>query len=237
MATTHGSASYPLLSSKPWAIIAIPLGVVAGLAALAVIFHTRRRRRLKSRLLVSSDPRARQALERDLQEAWVRGASSHGNSQQQQQQQQQQQRATTRWVRPASRWAWAHNVLQSRAEEGLNELGEAPPPYDARKRDGAGAGPSSPGPPKPPDGVELRDMLSDAGRRTEEDGGEVQEDHHRPGASGRAAADADASPLLPPPPGYVERVPGGRGAGQQLDWGGAAVARPPTAVLPGPRWA
>lgn len=232
MATTHGSASYPLLSSKPWAIIAIPLGVVAGLGALAVIFHTRRRRRLKSRLLVSSDPRARQALERDLQEAWVRGASSHGNSQ-------QQQRTTTRWVRPASRWAWAHNVLQSRAEEGLNELGEAPPPYDARKRDGDGPGPA-PGPPKPPDGVELRDMLSGAGRRTEEDGGEEQEeDHHRrAGASGRAGADADASPLLPPPPGYLERVRGGRDAGgQQLDSGGAAVARPPTAVLPGPRWA
>ncbi|KAL1866990.1 hypothetical protein VTK73DRAFT_4400 [Phialemonium thermophilum] len=156
MSTNHGSAGFSPFPDKPWVWIAIPLGVVGGLGILAVLIHTRRRRRIKARLLISSDPNARQALERDLQEAWVRGAtavSADGSSSRTPPYRSLLRSppnplapsSTTsplppprsRWVRPsATRWAWAHNVLQARPEEGLNELGEAPPPYDGRKRDG-----------------------------------------------------------------------------------------------------
>ncbi|KAH8902749.1 hypothetical protein BR93DRAFT_233416 [Coniochaeta sp. PMI_546] len=130
MATTNGSAA-PDLHSRPWAYIAIPLAIVAGLGLIAVLLHTQRRKRLlKARLqYVGSNPGARRALERDLQEAWMRGAP--------QEDRRQQRRATRRWSRNANgggRWAWARELLTARSEEGLNEFGEAPPPYDGRRR-------------------------------------------------------------------------------------------------------
>ncbi|OIW28978.1 hypothetical protein CONLIGDRAFT_402955 [Coniochaeta ligniaria NRRL 30616] len=130
MATTGGSAASDL-NSRPWAYIAIPLAIVVGLGLIAALLHTARRKRLmKARLqYVGSNPGARRALERDLQEAWMRGAP--------QEEQRQQRRAMGRWSRNANgggRWAWARELLTARSEEGLNEFGEAPPPYDGRRR-------------------------------------------------------------------------------------------------------
>lgn len=116
MATTHGSAAGDL-TSKPWAYIAIPVGIVIFLGLTAVVLHTRRQKLIHKRRLhyVGSNPHARRALERDLQEAWMRGAP-------------QERRGLRRWSR-RGRWAWASNLLSVRGEEGLNEFGEAPPPY------------------------------------------------------------------------------------------------------------
>lgn len=130
MATTDGSAASDL-SSRPWAYVAIPLAIVVGLGLIAVLLHSQRRKRLlKARLrYVGSNPGARRALERDLQEAWMRGAP--------QEEQRQQRRLMRRWSQNANgsgRWAWARELLSARAEEGLNEFGEPPPPYDGRRR-------------------------------------------------------------------------------------------------------
>jgi hypothetical protein len=130
MATTNGTAASGL-NSRPWAYVAIPLAIVVGIGLIAVLLHTQRRKRLmKVRLhYVGSNPGARRALERDLQEAWMRGAP--------QEERRQQRYAMARWSRGANgggRWAWARELLTARSEEGLNEFGEAPPPYDGRKR-------------------------------------------------------------------------------------------------------
>ena len=136
MATTYGSAS-PDFHSRALAYVAIPLAVVLSLGVVAMVLHTQRRKRLLKRRLqyVGSNPGARRALERDLQEAWMRGAPPE-----ERRRQQEQRRAMGRWNRNANvvnaggRWAWARELLTARGEEGLNELGEAPPPYDGRRR-------------------------------------------------------------------------------------------------------
>lgn len=50
----------------------------------------------------------------------------------------QQRRAIGRRSRnnanAGGRWAWARDLLTARSEEGLDEFGEAPPPYDGRRR-------------------------------------------------------------------------------------------------------
>jgi hypothetical protein len=120
--------------SKPWAYVAIPLAIVVTLGVTATFLHTQRRKRLmKARLhYVGSNPGARRALERDLQEAWMRGAPQHEH-------QRQRRRGVRRWSRNANgggRWAWAREFLGARSEEGLNEFGEAPPPYDGPRSDG-----------------------------------------------------------------------------------------------------
>jgi hypothetical protein len=131
MATTYGSAA-PDFHDRPMAYVAIPLAIVVCLGLIAWALHAQRRRRLmKARLhYVGSNPGARRALERDLQEAWMRGAP--------QEERRQQRRATRRWSRnnaaAGGRWAWARDLLTARSEEGLNEFGEAPPPYDGRRR-------------------------------------------------------------------------------------------------------
>ncbi|KAK3325892.1 hypothetical protein B0H66DRAFT_142475 [Apodospora peruviana] len=146
MATVFGgSVSAPLFSSdKPWIWAMIPVGFVVIMGALALCLHSRRRARYHFNRYPdnSSSPPAgggtrldssgTRALERDLEEAWVRGATgtrrpppptlhNHraGSA--------TQAAAGGRWARPSNRWQW---IGVSRPEEGLNELGEAPPPYE-----------------------------------------------------------------------------------------------------------
>ena len=140
MASTFGgSLGAPLFSSdKPWVWAMIPVGFVIVVGAVALCLHSQRRRKHFEAGLASSspnggtrlDPAGTRALERDLEEAWVRGAtptrrpparhhrSGSGAP----------SAAAGRWTRPTSRWQWAGGV--ARQEEGLNELGEAPPPYE-----------------------------------------------------------------------------------------------------------
>lgn len=231
------SSTYPPLADKPWALIAIPLALVAALGIVALLLHSRHRKRHKSRLAVSSDPRVRQALERDLQEAWVRGAtggrtdqpptSPNRPSRSSQQSASGNQRgggAGTRWVRPGTtRWAWARDMMQARAEEGLNELGEAPPPYDGRKK---------------------RDKLDDD---------DAEQGRGHPGGGGRpggGGVELDVLPpnSLPPGPGPPLPPPPLDGQSEPPAYGGeqlrsssqgdpGEVQRPPTAVLQSVRFA
>lgn len=141
MASTFGgSVNAPLFSSdKPWVWAMIPVGFVIVIGAVALCLHSRRRmKHFEAGLAATSpsgatrlDPAGTRALERDLEEAWVRGATParrppgryHGRSGSG-----APSAAAGRWTRPTSRWQWAGGV--SRQEEGLNELGEAPPPYE-----------------------------------------------------------------------------------------------------------
>ncbi|KAM7185404.1 hypothetical protein V8F20_011823 [Naviculisporaceae sp. PSN 640] len=149
MATQFGgSVNTPLFSSdKPWIWAMIPVGFVIVVGALALCLHSRRRvKHFEAGLAATSpgggtrlDPAGTRALERDLEEAWVRGATPtrrpppgarypyHGRSGSGG----APSAAAGRWTRPTSRWNWAGAV--SRQEEGLNELGEAPPPYEKQQ--------------------------------------------------------------------------------------------------------
>lgn len=119
--STIGGQSLGAGGSRPWIWVVIPLGIVIFVGGLACTCHTFLRRRRKAHML-QLDPRGRRALEQDLENAAVRGSRGGARLYGQ------------RWVRPTTRWAWANNI-NIRGEEGLNELGEAPPPYDAKKAD------------------------------------------------------------------------------------------------------
>ncbi|KAB5515235.1 hypothetical protein GE09DRAFT_1160594 [Coniochaeta sp. 2T2.1] len=215
MATTYGSAA-PDMSSHPWAYVAIPLAVVVGLGLMAVALHTHRRKRLqKARLqYVGSNPAARRALERDIQEAWARGAP--------QEETRQQRRAMRMWRRDANgggRWAWARDMLTARSEEGLNEFGEAPPPYDGRKGSKVGEG----------DAVELeeRNVGSSSGLGTAAGGAGASGLHTEDLEAGRTLdqqRDRDSQQSLPP--AY---------SGPPAATGSARISAPPPALVPGSR--
>jgi len=73
-----------------------------------------------------ADSHVREALERDLEARIVQGYRNPpaGDA-----------RAPAgggRRARTANRWVWANNRAPGGREEGLNELGEAPPPYEGR---------------------------------------------------------------------------------------------------------
>lgn len=102
--------------------VVIPLGIVVGLGVVAVLLHSRHLRKRKSRqgrpAGTRANPQARRALERNLQQAWMRGAPGDRAAR------------ISRWGAGArsTRWGGWHFMF-TRGEEGLNELGEAPPPY------------------------------------------------------------------------------------------------------------
>lgn len=130
----------------------IPVGFVIVIGALALCLHSRRRvKHFEAGLAATSpsgatrlDPAGTRALERDLEEAWVRGAQPtrrppagaryhyHGRSGSG-----APSAAAGRWTRPTSRWQWAGGVSR---QEGLNELGEAPPPYEKQQPRGNAEG-------------------------------------------------------------------------------------------------
>ncbi|KAK3403040.1 hypothetical protein B0T20DRAFT_474839 [Sordaria brevicollis] len=144
-------------NNHPWVWVMIPVGLVVVLGGLALCLHIRRRKQFleKHKSSRASTPARRPSahqpptshsrdgqlrfgvreidapslavIERDLQESWVRGAptqrrenigSSSGTG-------------GGAWGGSRStamrRWDWAGIF---RPEEGLNELGEAPPPYE-----------------------------------------------------------------------------------------------------------
>ncbi|KAL0467174.1 hypothetical protein QR685DRAFT_78695 [Neurospora intermedia] len=144
-------------NNHPWVWVMIPIGLVIVLGGLALCLHIRRRKQLlgnhkNSRLSSPARrPSAHQAsishsrdgqlqfgvrevdapslavIERDLQESWVRGAPTQRRNN-------TGSRSGTgggAWGGSRStamrRWDWAGIF---RPEEGLNELGEAPPPYE-----------------------------------------------------------------------------------------------------------
>lgn len=144
-------------SNHPWVWVMIPVGLVVVLGGLALCLHIRRRKQFfeKHKNSRASTPARRPSahqpltnhsrdgqlhfgvreidapslalIERDLQESWVRGAPT-----------QRRENIGSRsgtgggaWSGSRStamrRWDWAGIF---RPEEGLNELGEAPPPYE-----------------------------------------------------------------------------------------------------------
>lgn len=144
-------------NNHPWVWVMIPIGIVIVLGALALCLHIRRRKQFlethKSRVVstparrpsahYASETQSRDGetrfgvrevdgpslamIERDLQESWVRGAPTQRSSN-------TGSRSGAGGVawgssRPTAmrRWDWAGLF---RPEEGLNELGEAPPPYE-----------------------------------------------------------------------------------------------------------
>ncbi|KAJ9141791.1 hypothetical protein NKR23_g7769 [Pleurostoma richardsiae] len=154
MSSQNGDSlsSGPLFEGHPWVWVIIPLSIVLAVGALACSCHTYRMRRRKKRILL--DPRGRQALERDLEEALAgreptrrAGAGAAGRTPGQ------------RWARPTTRWAWATNLTSARPEEGLNELGEAPPPYDGKKV------PDGPKDDETRQGIELDEVEAGGSRR------------------------------------------------------------------------
>jgi len=128
--------------SSPWVWVLIPVGIVIAIGALAVCLHSKRRQRLASYLHSTApspppnaqppESRSRAINERDLEEAWVRGAPPTQNV--------AIPAPGGRWANSNgtnSRWYWAGSEPRrglSRPEEGLNELGEAPPPYEKSKK-------------------------------------------------------------------------------------------------------
>ncbi|KAJ9150045.1 hypothetical protein NKR19_g5466 [Coniochaeta hoffmannii] len=211
MATSNGSASSDF-HSRALAYVAIPLAVVVSLGVVAMVLHTQRRKRLLKRRLqyVGSNPGARRALERDLQEAWMRGTPPE-------ERRQQQRRAMGRWnrnnangVNGGGRWAWARELLTARGEEGLNEFGEAPPPYDGRRRgskiQGEGdvveleAGPSGPGSGSGAMGGIAPGTEGDAGQSSDQQRRSTSEQGQPPAYEGPPGAAHGAAPITVPAP-------------------------------------
>ncbi|KAF7544418.1 hypothetical protein G7Z17_g9973 [Cylindrodendrum hubeiense] len=107
------------LSNKPFAWVLIPLGIFIFIGVAATIYQIRRRRRRRRRgTLQWPGGSSRQLLTPGGRVAALR-------------------------ARPDRRRT---GLGTTRSEEGLNELGEAPPPYDGKKD-----GPQD-------DGTELRDL-------------------------------------------------------------------------------
>ncbi|KAK4449160.1 hypothetical protein QBC34DRAFT_463818 [Podospora aff. communis PSN243] len=141
MESEFGPNGVPAFSadSSPWVWVLIPVGIVVAIGALAVCLHSKRRNRLASYLhsTAPSPPsgaqpprsRSRAINERELEDAWVRGAPPTA------------QRTVPapggRWANngTGTRWYWAGSEQRrAQTEEGLNELGEAPPPYEKAKK-------------------------------------------------------------------------------------------------------
>lgn len=140
MSTTTGDSlgASSLFANQPWMSIVVPLAVVLGVGVLAVCFTVVRRRRIKHQIedmrpgavgptrAMYLDAHGHEAMERELEARIVRGYRTSGTA---------DPRAAAmggRRARTTSRWVRANNRAFGRREEGLNELGEAPPPYEGR---------------------------------------------------------------------------------------------------------
>ncbi|VBB75245.1 Putative protein of unknown function [Podospora comata] len=109
-------------ADHPWAWVLIPVALLSTLGLLAACLHNSRRRRAARKqaatTLLLNHPRrpgppdSTQVTIRDLESGWVIPG------------------------REAARWAWPPPAMR---EEGLNELGEAPPPYENPKEKAAAA--------------------------------------------------------------------------------------------------
>ncbi|KAK4669336.1 uncharacterized protein QC763_202055 [Podospora pseudopauciseta] len=107
-------------ADHPWAWVLIPVALLSTLGLLAACLHNSRRRRAARKqaatTLLLNHPRrpgppdSTQVTIRDLESGWVIPG------------------------REAARWAWPPPAMR---EEGLNELGEAPPPYENHKEKAA----------------------------------------------------------------------------------------------------
>ena len=117
----------------------IPVGVVLAIGGLAICLHIQRRKRRTASYLLqppNSTTRGgtgragtRGVLERDLEAAWVRGATRQPGRQ-------MSESGSSTPQRPVNRWQWTAAAGTSRAEEGLNEFGEPPPPYEKQVASG-----------------------------------------------------------------------------------------------------
>ncbi len=213
--------SYPMgsdssnMADQPWVPVLIPLVVIIGVSVLASTLAIVHRRHSRSQAMYLRQQHGRQALERDLEERITRGYRGPGTAT-------AAEVADDSWVhltsmtgpahgrssraRTANRWAWANNLALGRREEGLNELGEAPPPYEQR-----------------------------SGSVHKIEATSVEMSHLRPTMDGRAvagsaerAARAAAGVLPSTPPAYTE----GRSASGGPPTRTAVLSQPAPAVLP-----
>ena len=235
--TSNDNAPLPDNHSNVYFLVPLTAVVVLGLLA----FWIQRRRTLRKNAAAAGgrrrshmDATGRRILERDLENAWVQGATrrstiittggpggavvavysgprqghnninNHGGG---------PAGASGRRTRTNNRWAWIQNARLP--EEGLNELGEAPPPYDRRRKHEVGkdevvvemqtapqtedrcAGPSTDGgsrepPPPTPAGHQEEEApaYEEAPGRTES------------AAGGEAVSPSAIIPPAAPPPGY-----------------------------------
>ncbi|KAH8893177.1 hypothetical protein GQ53DRAFT_104156 [Thozetella sp. PMI_491] len=163
-------------------VFLVPLAavVVIGFVCLWLQRRHRQRKLARQRRLYSlnhNHQARREMAERDLEAAWVRGASRRGGL------------ASTGTPAPvtgrrprANRWAWANSSRLP--EEGLNELGEAPPPYDPNGRDS----------------INKDEVVETTTARA---GGPSTDGGSRPDAGPGGATSGQSSDVAsPPPPGY-----------------------------------
>ncbi|KAM0432430.1 hypothetical protein ACHAPT_004974 [Fusarium lateritium] len=120
MSTSDNNDDDFSLTDKPFAWVIIPLAVIVIIGCIATFFQIRRHRRRRQQLWAGQGPRVLGAPPGRL-------FGPTGTT------------ATTQRT-GGRRMPWAG----TRSEEGLNELGEAPPPYDGKK--------------ETQDPVELRDL-------------------------------------------------------------------------------
>ena len=236
MSSTPGNDPLPDNHSNVYFLVPLTAVVVLGLLA----FWIQRRRTLRKSgrrrpHIYAIDATGRRILERDLENAWVQGATrrstilaggglgaapypglrqGHASTNHNHNYNNNNNgggpagTTTGRRTRPSNRWAWIQNARLP--EEGLNELGEAPPPYDRRKKHEQGkhevvvemqspqsvpedrcAGPSTDGgsrepPPPPPAGPDGEAPAYEEGARS----------------PGTAAGEVASFAVMPPPPGY-----------------------------------
>jgi len=219
-------SNQPSFADRPWVPVLIPLAVVASVGLLAVGLTMLRRRVYRDRAPYLNQ-QGRQALERDLEEritrgyrrpavpgpgdAWSRPVAYYSSS-----------GGGSRRARTANRWAWANNLAVSRREEGLNELGEAPPPYAGRSGSAH----------KDETAIEMGNVRSsgeeDAERASRSAGGRTVTTDMTPATStGTPATPAPASP--PPlglPPAYSQATRLGTGEGAPITVPAPTVSPP-----------
>ncbi|KAK4222982.1 hypothetical protein QBC38DRAFT_488644 [Podospora fimiseda] len=170
-----------ITSDHPWAWVLIPVAVLISLGAVAACLHTSRRRRravqrahesslsnrvlnghLSSPHLSPRHPNRDRDPDRDLEAAYALSLS------------------TTR----SGRW-WSLPPARPQPEEGLNELGEAPPPYEKARENAA--------PPKK-DSVEMQELPPD-NEIAELDAGESSRPRVVAPAVNRIPKEMDATPI------------------------------------------